>query len=374
MKIGLVLDTTLDSDAGVQQYFKGLARFLLSLGHDIRFLVPPSKDKGEFKGKIISFGSNFSPIGNATSVPIAFFFGGGSRIKEVLEDEKFDVIHISAPFSPFLGAKFIKHAECPVVLTYHSAMKNWIYRLGAILLRIYLGGVYKRVDAHIAVSEVAKAEALLTIPGEYKIIPNGVRLSNFNPKVKPIEKFLDKKLNILFVGRLEERKGVYYLIKAFKKVKDDFKNVRLVIVGEGPARKKLENLVNELSLEDVVFEGYIYEDQKSRYYASADLCVFPAIYGESFGIVLIEAMSSGKIPISFANEGYKFVLRSLQDLLVEPKNVDELAGKILKFLKGPKLRQRYEKMCLKESKKYGWETVGNQILEIYMKLNKADRS
>lgn len=374
MKIGLVMDTTLDSDAGVQQYFKGLARFFLSKGHDVKFLVPSSANTGEFKGKIFSFGYKINPIGNVTGVPISFCIGERRKIRKVLEQEEFDILHISAPFSPFLGAKIVHGAQCPVVLVYLIHTKNWLYRLGAIFLRKILFKAYKKIDAHIAISEIAKKEAEQVIPAKFKLIPNGVDLSIFSSSVRPLKRFSASKLNVLFIGRLEERKGADFLIKAFKVVKEELKNVRLIIAGDGPKRRALEALVTRLNLKDVFFEGYVEEEVKPRYYASADLCVFPAIYGESFGVVLIEAMASGKVPVAFSNEGYSFVLRNLPELLVENKNVKKLAVKIVKFLQDGALRREYEKKCLREKEQFGWEKVGSQILMIYKKLLKRSSS
>jgi phosphatidylinositol alpha-mannosyltransferase len=369
MKIGLVLDTTLDSDAGVQQYFKGLARFLLSRSCDVKFIVPPSLNEGEFEGRIISLGRNINPLGNVTGVPFAFYLGGRSQIREILNKERFNILHVSAPFSPFLGAKIVREAECPVVVTYHTFTKNSLYRFGAVLLRLLLYKAYQKIDYHIAVSNIAKLEAEKVIPGKYRLIPNAVDIVQFSPEHKPLEKFKDEKFNIMFLGRLERRKGVEYLIRAFKKVQKEVQRVR-----EGDEGRRLKDLTERLGLKDVVFEGYIDEKLKPRYYASSNLCVFPATWGESFGIVLIEAMASGKVPIAFANEGYSFVLRNLPELLVENKDVDKLATKIVRFVKDNDLRREYEKECLIEKEKFGWERVGSQILLIYKKLLESHSS
>jgi len=374
MKIGLVLDTTLDYDAGVQQYFKGLARFLITKGHDVKFLVPPSKDEGEFKGRIISFGKNVRPKGSTTSVPGVFLLGGGRHIKRTLNKERFDILHISAPFSPFLGSKIVKYASCPIVATYMICSSNQLVKMGLILLKFLLMKVYEKIDAFIALSDIAREEAEITIPGNYTVIPIGVNVERFSPKVSPVKKFSNGKMNILFVGRLERRKGVNYLISAFKKVKSEFRDVRLIIVGDGPLRRKLKELVDRLELKDVVFEGYIDEELKPKYYAAADLCVFPAIYGESFGVVLIEAMAAGKVTIGYSNEGYSFVLKNLPELLVENKDISKLAEKISKFLENEELRGEYEEKCLVESQRFKWKKIGLRILHVYKKLLRTNRT
>jgi phosphatidylinositol alpha-mannosyltransferase len=348
MKIGLVLDTTLDSNAGVQQYFKGLARYLLKNSHNVKFIVPPSENTRQFKGRVLSFGRKIILKGNANTISTVFFTNS-KKIKEKIDKEHFDIIHVAAPFSPFLGAKVIRIVKCPVVITYLIYGKDWAYR--------FLG-----------VFEPSKREAMITIPGKYQVIPSGINVKCFLKNIQKIDKFGGKKINILFLGRLEKRKGIDYLIRAFKIVYKRFSKIRLIIVGDGPERRKLEKLVKKLKLKNVYFEGYVSEYMKRRYLKTADICVFPALYGESFGVVLIESMISGKPTIAFRNEGYKYVLRNTPELLVECKNTNKLADKIFIFCKDKKLREKYGKICLKEARNYSWEIVGKKIESIYKNL------
>ncbi len=361
------MDTTLDSNDGVQQYFKGLARYLIKEGHRVRFLVPPSQNKGEFKGKVITFGKEITLKGNANTVKTVFLTKT-RRIKSILRKENFDIIHIASPFSPFLGGKIIRYADCPIVSTYLVYGRNHLYRIGGFLLSLMLFKIYKKIDKRIAPSFMSKKEAELTMPGKYELIPLGVDISSYSPDVKTLTKYNDNKINILFLGRLEKRKGVDHLLYSYLRVSNIFENTRLIIAGDGPEREKLQRLTKNLKLKNVIFEGYVEEDIKPRYYATADFCVFPALYGESFGVVLIEAMSSGKPTIAYKNEGYSFVLRNLQMLLVDNGNKNKLASKMIQFTKSRKLRENYGKMCLEESKQYSWESIGERILKIYKDL------
>ncbi len=368
MKIGLVLDTTLDSDAGVQQYFKGLARFLISKGHHIKFLVPPSQNNKEFKDRIVSFGKEIVLKGNANTVRTVIFTRK-SKIRRVLKKEQFDVLNIAAPFSPFLGAKILREANCPIVSTYLVYGKSFFNRIGGLFLKIVLGGVYRRIDSFIAVSDAAEREARVVIPGDYKLIPIGINLDKYNEGVESIRKYSnDGMKNIVSLGRFEKRKGQIYLVRAFKKVKKVVKNARLILIGDGPEKKKIKKAIDNLALDDVVLTGYIPERLKSNYYASADLCVFPSLYGESFGVVLIEAMASGKATVTYANKGYRYVLRDIPDLLVENKNIDKLAEKIIDLLQDDKLRKECENRCLQEVKKFSWKNVGEEILKEYRRV------
>lgn len=367
MKVGIALDTTLDSNAGVQQYFKGLARYLISENHKVCFLAPPGDGNGEFKDITYNFGKRINPPGNTTSVSIGLNFKP-IKIKKVLKKERFDLVHVGAPYSPYLGAKVIDYAECPSVITYLILTQSKFRQFGAKLMRMAQNRIYKKIDSFIAISKAAKQNAEIVYPAKYKMIPIGVNIHRYSPEIKPLERFQDDKQNILYINRLEKRKGPDFLIKAFAKVKRKFRNSRLIICSDGPLRLSLENLVEELNIEDVVFEGFIEEKIKNRYYASADICVFPSIYGECFGVVLIEAMASGKIPIAFNNEGYSSVLEDIPKLLVENRDIDELAKRIELFLTDKELKYKYEQVCLEKSQEYRWESVGKQIVEEYKSL------
>jgi len=367
MNVGIVIDTTLDSDAGVQQYFKGLARYLIKRGHNVTFLVPQSINRGEFKGRIISLSKTFTPFISSTRVPISLPTSK-KKIVSVLQEKQFDMIHIGAPFSPFLGAKVVENAQCPIVLTYLVITSNKINRLGLKILKLILKKAYKKIDAHIALTEGAYVEARAAIPGKYRIIPGGVNMMKYSPDQKPLKRYVDDLKTILFLGRLEKRKGVRYLLKAFAIVQKRIPNTRLIIAGDGPEREELETLAKRLKIKNVVFEGYIDEKLKPRYYASADICVFPSIFGESFGVVLVEALASGKVVLAYDNEGYQGVLKNLPKLLVRRYSVGELSRKIISFLSNVQKKKEYEVKCYNESKRFHWDVVGEQILTVYKSL------
>ncbi|MDD3661804.1 MAG: glycosyltransferase family 4 protein [Candidatus Dojkabacteria bacterium] len=370
MKIGLALESTFDCDAGVQQYFKGLGRYLLSKGHDVKFIVPYSSEKGEFKGRIYSVGIVFNPPINTTSIPLGLY-SSGTQLRRILDREKFDVIHVGTPFSPFSLGTVVKHARCPVVSTYMILSKNVhqknLHRfLSSILVK---SGRY--IDAHIAPNEMTATEAEFVVPGSYRIIPHGMDISTLSKKVRPIAKFSQKTHVLLYLGRLEHRKGVHLLVSAMPSVLKKVPDAHLVIAGDGPMREELEKMTQELGIKKhVSFEGYIDEKDKPSYYAAASVCVFPAIYGECFGMVLIESLASGKIPIAFANQGYASVLHRIPDALVPVGDTQALSERIVHFLLDEKHRRQVEKTCRDEANRYSWETVGNSILSVYRSLLK----
>jgi phosphatidylinositol alpha-mannosyltransferase len=211
--------------------------------------------------------------------------------------------------------------------------------------------------------------------GLKNIIPNGVNLSEFNPEVAKIDRFEKtdpygkRQINILFVGRIEERKGLIYLLQAYKLLQAKYDNLRLIIVGDGPLKEECQKYATDNGLNNIHWEGTQAGPIISHYYASCDIYCSPAIFGESFGIVLLEAMACGKPVVGYANQGYKELLKGTkgEEFLVEPKNIEELASKIEKLSEDEKLRKEMGGWGIEESKKYSWEKVADQVLEFYSK-------
>ncbi len=206
----------------------------------------------------------------------------------------------------------------------------------------YFNRWFRKLDERIAVSPVAHNYVKKYFPAEYEIIPNGVDTQHFNPKVKPIDKFTDGKINILFVGRLEKRKGFDYLLEAYRLLKPEVPDCRLIQVGPGVRlRKKYEKYVRSHKIPDVYFTGYASYSDLPRYYKTADIVCFPATGRESQGIVLLEAMAVGKPVVATDIDGYSSVLTDgVEGIAVPPKNPEKLAEAILKLIKDKQLRQQ----------------------------------
>jgi phosphatidylinositol alpha-mannosyltransferase len=203
------------------------------------------------------------------------------------------------------------------------------------------------------------------------VIPNGIDLKVFHPRVPKIKKFDDGKINILFLGRLEDRKGLAYLLKAYKildkRLGGDFvsKNLRLIVVGEGPQKKEMTDYVTKNNLKNVVFVGQTADCPP--YYATCDIYCSPAIYGESFGIVLLEAMATKKPVVAFANAGYKTVLGHGKGkrFLPKPRDYKALAKCLEMLIKSKKLRKEMGEWGYKEAQKYYWPKVADKVLKFY---------
>ncbi|MDD5083158.1 MAG: glycosyltransferase family 4 protein, partial [Dehalococcoidales bacterium] len=231
----------------------------------------------------------------------------------------------------------------------------------------------RKLHGRIAVSKSAMEFASTNVPaGRYEIIPNGIDIGHFSPDVLPFSEFCDDKLNILFVGRLESRKGLKYLLQAFRYVKAEVPKSRLIVVGPGTRlRKGYEKQVARDHLTDVVFVGYASYEELPRYYKTADIFCAPATGRESFGIVLLEAMAVGKPIVASNIEGYAGVVTHGADgLLVPPRDEKALAKALLSLMADESLREQMGARGRLKAMDYSWEHVSRRVLEFYRQVLK----
>jgi phosphatidylinositol alpha-mannosyltransferase len=222
----------------------------------------------------------------------------------------------------------------------------------------------------IAVSKPALDFVSRHLPGDYVIIPNGIDTEHFSPHGPYREELAHGKPNVLFVGRLEKRKGLDYLLNACAKAKRHFPDFRLVVVGPGtrllPGYRKL---VKDLRLTDVVFAGFVPSAELPQYYRSADIFCAPATGGESFGIVLLEAMACGKPVVATHIDGYASVLaHGDEGLLVPPRDEESLAHALLSLLNDKSLRNQMGVEGRAKTEKYSWANVARQVMDYYNSL------
>ena len=269
MKIGIVFDDTLDSPDGVQQYIKTLARWLIKQGHDVKFLVGESYDDSEFPNRVISLSKNFRIKGNDNTMTMPYF-PYVNKIRKTLEKEKFDILHVQMPYSPTLAQIVIALADVPRIGTFHSFAGNMgttvSFNFVSVLQRDSLDSFSHVLTVSTAAKKVAKEDFGI----DSEVLPNMIDLGAFK-KGKVIKKYDDGKVNIFFLGRLVERKGAIHLLKAYNKLSKriDPNTVRLIIGGKGHLKSKLVDYVKKNKLKNVVFEGYIDEEQKADYYAQS---------------------------------------------------------------------------------------------------------
>lgn len=370
MKIALVSPYDFVYPGGVTNHISALERYFTRMGHEVKVIAPASK-------AVVTFGNRFIPIGKPRPIPtsgaicrITLSLRLASRIKAVLNEEKFDIVHLHEPFMPMLCSAVLRFSDAVNIGTFHACDGSPGYNLGWPIGRIMLNLRRHKLNGKIAVSKPAMDYATKYVPGYYEIIPNGIDLGHFSPDVSPIEEFCDGKQNILFVGRLERRKGLIYLIKAYQQVKQKIFNSRLIVVGPGSRlRKKYEKWVRRNDLKDVVFVGYTSYDELPRYYKTADVFCAPATSRESFGIVLLEAMAAGKPIVATNIGGYASVVTHGENgWLVPPKDSRGLAQALISIMSDEALRQQMGARGRLTAEKYNWEQIAQRVLDYYLRV------
>lgn len=316
----------------------------------------------------VELGKILGMMGSSASA--AFTWAGRGEISRFLTDEKIDLVHLTAPYGS-LGKRILREAsrqgiaKVATFLIYRPADKASNY-----LFKLYLRRSVAYLDRRLALSNAAKEFAQAILPDGYEVIPAGVDIERFKPEGEKIKEYLDGMKNIFFVGRLDRRKGVETLLKAFAMIKENFQEARLIIGGRGPEEGKLKNLTKALELRDVVFVGYITDENLAKYYATADICCFPSWGDQCFGVVLLEGMASGRPVVASDIPGYRGVLTGdLANLLFPPRDYQALAETILVLLEDDSLREDYGRKSRKiAEEEYSWEKVGERILDIYHQL------
>jgi phosphatidylinositol alpha-mannosyltransferase len=370
LKIGFVLDDGLDKPGGVQEYILAIGQWLRAQGHEVLYLVGQTSRTDIAGVHSMSRNMRVRFNGNSLSMPLPT---SKSRLRKFLQAEQFDVLHIQVPYSPFMAQRLILASNLKrtaIVGTFHIAPNSRLVSIGSWALGRLLRPSLKHFDAMLSVSPTAADFARATFGTTSEISPNVIDYQRFH-NAKPLKKYQDETLTILFLGRLVPRKGCMLLLKAvagLAKYKD-LPGFRVVICGTGPLEQKLRKYIGEHGLNGKVeLVGFVTETDKPRYYASADISVFPSNGGESFGIVLLEAMAGGRAAILAGdNPGYRSVLESKPELLFDPGDAGELTGKLASYLKDAGLRRELQLWGAGFAKQFDVGVVGRQLLSVYGK-------
>jgi phosphatidylinositol alpha-mannosyltransferase len=366
LKVGFVFDDTLDSYDGVAQYVKTFGAWLSAQGHEVRYLVGQTRMPEWSGGKVYSLAKNqrVSFNGNVARIPLP---ANKKHINQVLKEENFDILHVQVPYSPFLAQKIINSANTNVAIigTFHVAPGGILSFWGGYGLRIMYGKSLKRFDQIVSVSPAAAKYASSAFGLKTEVLPNVIDVKRFAGSNKKINFKSTRK--ILFFGRLVKRKGAKEMIDAFSVLHKYDRSVKLEVAGDGPEKESLQARVRNLKLDDAVkFLGFIEEEDKAKLMRSADIVCFPSLYGESFGIVLLEAMAAGAgVVIGGDNPGYRTVLGERPQLLFNPKSALSFAGKLSELLDNKELVNELHAWQQAEVKKYDIEVLGPKLQKIY---------
>jgi phosphatidyl-myo-inositol alpha-mannosyltransferase len=367
MKIGIVGDDTLDKTDGVEQYILTVGRWLAEEGHEVHYLVGETHRTDLSHLHSLSKNVKVRFNGNRLSIPLP---ASKTRIRQLLGKENFDVLYVQMPYSPALAARIVTAAgpRTAVVGAFHILPNNLLADWATRALRVVLSRNLRRFDKLLSVSTAAQKFAKDAFRIDTVFIPNASPLKPFfEGQPFPLYK---NTLTVLCHGRLVERKGCGLFLAVVARLHTEGRwpvGAQVLISGAGPLETKLKQFVRTQALDDVVtFLGFIAEEDKPRFMASADIVVYPSTGGESFGIVLLEAMAASRgAVLAGDNPGYASVMSPRPDSLFNPLDLDAFTEKLLKYLTDEKLRKRARDWQQKYVKQYDVPVVGKKLVALF---------
>ena len=367
MKIALVTPYEYPFPGGVTEHVSHLDRCFRGWGHETKILAPCAERK-DLPQNLIVIGRSITEVPFAGSISRLSLSPGIYRtVKRVLKEEQFHVVHLHEPLTPVLAIAALRHSHAANVGTFHAYREDSHLTLGK------LGPVFQplvdKLDAKICVSEAARNYVSTYFPGEYTVIPNGIDFHAYaDSPLAPMAPYDDGRPNVLFVGRMDKRKGFDHLIRAFPEVLQAVPQARLLVVGAYDQEDK-EPYVRYARMNDlhsVKFIGRVSDEDLVRYYRACDVFCAPSTGFESFGIVLLEAMAAGKAIVASSIAGYRSVLTDGQEgLLVEPGNERLLAEAIVRLLRDSALRREMGERGQRKAAQYDWSIIGRQVMDVY---------
>ncbi|TAK61472.1 MAG: glycosyltransferase family 1 protein [Dehalococcoidia bacterium] len=365
MKIALVSPYDWAVSGGVNNHIRHLAERFVELGHQPHIVAPGAKQAVSAICPITTIGRPIPLRVSGSIARITLSLRTAGKVKGVLNDTDFDIVHVHEPFMPQLPIQFLRYSTTVNVGTWHAARaSNFYYVYGRRLIQRW----QRKLDGKIAVSTAAVKHIEKYFPGYYNIIPNGVDVEHFARTAEPLAEFNDGKSNVLFVGRPEKRKGLKYLIRAFVGVQRAIPDSRLIVVGAG-GFGRYESAVRNARLRDVVFRSNVPFDELPRYHHTAHVFCAPNTGFESQGIVLLEAMAAG-LPIVASNiDGFAGVVtHGVEGLLVRPEDPQALADALVELLRDPERSRAMAEHGRERAQYFSWDRVSQQVLSYYERL------
>ena len=372
MKIGLVLDDTLDTPDGVQQYVLQVGGWLASQGHDVHYLVGNTTRTDLPNVHSLSRNMQVRFNGNRMSMPLPADAG---KLRLFLAQERFDILHVQVPYSPFLAGRLLRVAprETAVVGTFHILPYSRLVTFANHGLSLMNARSGRRFDRMLAVSAPAQKFAREVYGYHANVLPNPVSLSQFESAQSD-----SSTTNIVFLGRLVERKGPLQLLRAVAYMREQQLyggDLQVMIGGKGELLADLQRFVSAHHLgETVQFAGFVAETDKADFLAQADLAVYPSTGGESFGIVLLEAMAAARgVVLAGNNPGYSAVMQPYPDQLVDPNDTKGFAEKLAWYLDHPMARERAAVLQNQYVRHFDIGVVGQELLGVYSQALQSRR-
>jgi phosphatidylinositol alpha-mannosyltransferase len=365
VKIALASPYDFAYPGGVTEHVTHLSEELRRRGHEVHVIAPMSGPRDE-----ASLSPFVHPIGRVISIPtngsvarVTLPLRGYVQVKRLLARERFDIIHLQEPMMPALPLTVLRHSHTVNIGTFHAFRRsNIAYFYAKPMIR----PLFKKLHGLIAVSRPAREFVAEYFPGDYRVIPNGIEVARFSePVPMPPELQADGPI-VLFVGRMEKRKGLSYLLRAWANVRREFPDARLIVVGHGRPLESYRAFAQNQGWDEVEFKGFVPASTLPAYFQRADVFCAPSTGAESFGIVLLEAMAAGRPILATRIDGYAEVIsHGVDGLLVEPKDPQALAVGLTHLLADKDLRRKLGAAGRAKAQGYDWSTVTDQIVDFY---------
>lgn len=369
MKIGIVTEYFYPTLGGVTENVYHFSQELLRRGHDFRIVTgrgarPADVDR-EIADRIVHVGRSVPVFFNASCGRVTMGTGLTRRMKRLLEEERFDVLHLHSPLFPTLPLVANMNATCPVVGTFHTVLGG----SDDIFYKLYKDRCLKlldRMDGRVAVSDCCAAEMEGYFDRSFDVIPNGVDVEWWTSG-RPIDRFDDGKFNILFMGRPDRRNGLDTLIEAFADIHRRHPETRLIVVGDGPLAFYFHSLVPHDIKDAVHFEGAAYETRPDYLASAHAFCFTPTI--ASFGITILEGMSAGRAIVASDIEAFRALLTDGESaLLVKPGEVGELTRALERLIADDEMREQLAATAALRVERYDWKRVAEMQIAYYRRL------
>jgi len=368
MRIALVCPYHLARPGGVLDHVRELRTELVKRGHYVKIITPLPKDyEGVVPDEFIALGTSRNTTAFAGTAWQWSFSVDNDEIDEVFKREKFDVLHFHEPWLPVWSRLLLMRAKAPTVGTMHGRFYDTMTAKTVMpFVNTYIKPIIKYLGVLTAVSPASIEGFNVISKRNVTIIPNGIDIDKFKPK--PVQVKPENGLRtVLYIGRLEDRKGVKYLIRAFGLLAKRRDDIQLLIAGAGGDEKKLKQLVADESIPRVKFDSrYISEQEKIDYLHQAKVFCSASPYGEAFGIVLLEAMAAECPIVAGDNAGYSSTLSGAGALsLVNPKDTVDFARRLEIFIFEDEVRNLWKQWAKVHIRQFTFPKIADQYEKVY---------
>jgi phosphatidylinositol alpha-mannosyltransferase len=359
LRIGIVCPYSWDYPGGVQNHVRDLAEFLINNGHHVEVLAPAT-ESDDLPSYVVSAGRAISIPYNGAVARILFGVVANNRVRSWIHEGNFDLLHLHEPAIPSLSLLACWAGEGAMVGTFHAAAK---YQKAIVAIGPILEPVIEKLSARIAVSESARLTLTAHLETDAIVIPNGIYADNYRDG-SPRQEWQGNTIG--FLGRFEEdRKGLPVLLNALPIISRFIPDIRVLIAGPGDSEEVLENVDPQLR-NRVEFLGKISEEDKADFLASVSLYIAPNTGGESFGIILAEAMAGGAAVVASDIPAFADVLGNGQyGSLFESENSESLAKVVIDLLRDHPKREDLATAGATHAQRFDWSQVGEEIFEVY---------